>query len=214
MKKEGYANIIVFPLFPQYASSTTGTAFEKIMKEVQTWWVIPSLHFISQYYNNEAFINAFVENGKKYHSENFDYILFSFHGLPIRHLDKNYEDGKPCSDHHCEIEVNENNILCYKAACFETAKQIAQKLNIPKEKYAVAFQSRLGKEPWIEPYADQLILFSPAFTADCLETTVEIGIEYKELFLHNGGNVFQLVESLNNSQFWIDAIEKITRKFI
>lgn len=226
IKKEGYAKIIVFPLFPQYASSTTGTAFEKIMKEIQKWWVIPSLHFIAQYQNDEAFINAFAENGKKYNTEKFDHILFSFHGLPIRHLDKNYEDGKPCSDHHCELEVNENNILCYKAGCYETAKLIAKKLNIPKEKYSVAFQSRLGKDPWIEPYADQLIIekakqgvkkmlvFSPAFTADCLETTVEIGIEYKELFQHNGGDEFQLVESLNNSPLWIDAIENITRKYI
>ncbi|CAG0965554.1 protoporphyrin/coproporphyrin ferrochelatase [Flavobacteriales bacterium] len=226
MKKEGYAKIIVFPMFPQYASSTTGTAFQKIMEEIGKWWVIPSLHFVAQYYHNETFIKAFAEQGKKYLLEEFEHILFSFHGLPLRHLNKNYEDGKPCSEHNCDIEVNENNAFCYKATCYETARLIAFYLNIPKEKYSVAFQSRLGKDPWIEPYADQLIaekakqgikkmlVFSPAFTADCLETNIEIGVEYKEIFIQHGGTSFQLVESLNDSPLWIDAIEKMVRKFL
>jgi ferrochelatase len=220
MKKKGYERIIILPLFPQYASASSGSAIEKALKIIKQWWVIPELKIITQFFNNEDYINSLVEQGKKYNSAEYDHILFSYHGLPIRHVDKVYIDGKPCSDHNCEFEINESNKYCYKATCYATTRLLAEKLNIPKEKYTVSFQSRLNKK-WIEPFTDKVIIehakkgtkkllvFSPAFVADCLETIVEIGNDYTVLFKENGGSHLQLVESLNDNSLWVQTVKNM-----
>jgi ferrochelatase len=137
--------------------------------------------------------------------------------LPERQVDKIYDDRK-CSNHSCEHEINDENKLCYKATCYATTRLIAEAIGLKQEDYTVAFQSRLGKG-WIEPFSDKVIeelakkgakkilVFSPAFVADCLETTIEIGEEYQELFEHHGGEKVQLVPSLNDNKTWIDALE-------
>lgn len=220
MKKKNYHRIIVLPLFPQYASASTGSAIDKAMKIISKWWVIPELRIISQFYDDEGYINSVVEQGKKHNIYNYDHILFSYHGLPVRQVDKVYENGKPCADHNCENEITEDNKYCYKAVCYATTRMIAERLSIPKEKYTVCFQSRLDKD-WLEPFSDKvvieqakkgakkLLVFSPAFVADCLETTIEIGVEYQELFEKHGGEKVQLVESLNDHPVWIDALKKM-----
>jgi len=220
MKEKGYEKIIILPLFPQYASASSGSAIEKVLEIIKQWWVIPELKIISQFYNNEDYINSVVEQGQKYNLADYDHILFSYHGLPVRQVDKVYNDGKPCSDHNCEIEINPSNQYCYKAACFATTRLLAEKLNIPKEKYTVCFQSRLDKK-WLEPFSDKVIIehakkgtkkllvFSPAFVADCLETIVEIGHDYSILFKENGGIQLQLVESLNDNPHWVNALRNM-----
>jgi ferrochelatase len=220
MQKKGYERIIIFPLFPQYASASSGSAIEKALRIIKQWWVIPELKIISQFYNNEDYISSVVEQGKKYNHSEFDHILFSYHGLPVRQVDKVYTDGKPCEDHNCETEINQSNQFCYKSACYATTRLLAEKLNIPKEKYTVCFQSRLDKK-WLEPFSDKVIIelakkgakkllvFSPAFVADCLETIVEIGHDYFQLFKANGGSHLQLVESLNDSPRWVHAVKNI-----
>ena len=219
IRKKNYAKIIVIPLYPQYASSSTGSTLEKVMQIISKWYVIPELSMVSQYYDEAGYLDAFAERGKAHIEDKYEHILFSYHGLPVRQVDKVYENG-PCSDHHCEDQLDEENAFCYKAACYETTRQIASRLNIPKEKYTVAFQSRLDKK-WLEPFSDKvveelakkgvkkLLVFSPAFTADCLETTIEIGSEYKEIFEEHGGQHLQLVESLNDHPLWIDTLEKM-----
>lgn len=219
IRKKNYAKIIVIPLYPQYASSSTGSTLEKVMQIVSKWFVIPELTLISQYYDETGYLDAFAEKGKGHINDQYEHVLFSYHGLPVRQVDKVYEKG-PCSDHHCEDHIDEENAFCYKAACYETTRQIASRLNIPKEKYTVAFQSRLDKN-WLEPFSDKvveelakngvkkLLVFSPAFTADCLETTIEIGMEYKEIFEEHGGQHLQLVESLNDHPVWIQTLEKM-----
>jgi|ERR1035438_1008319 ferrochelatase len=220
MHKKGYERIIILPLFPQYASASTGSAIEKALKIIKQWWVIPELKIISQFYNNEGYINSVVEQGQKHNIADYDHVLFSYHGLPVRQVDKVYTDGKPCSDHNCEFDINESNIYCYKAACYATTRLLAEKLNIPQEKHTVCFQSRLDKK-WLEPFSDKVILehakkgtkklivFSPAFVADCLETIVEIGQDYSLLFKENGGNHLQLVESLNDNPRWVNAVKNM-----
>lgn len=216
IRTKNYSKIIVLPLYPQYASSSTGSTLEKVMQIVSKWFTIPELSIISQYYDNKGYLNAFSEIGKPHWAKGYEHVLFSYHGLPVRQVDKVYDNG-PCSDHHCEDHVDEENQFCYKAACYETTRQIASRLNIPKEKYTVAFQSRLDKN-WLEPFSDKvveelakkgikrLLVFSPAFTADCLETTVEIGSEYKEIFEDHGGEHLQLVESLNDHPLWVNTL--------
>jgi ferrochelatase len=220
MQKKGYERIIILPLFPQYASASSGSAIEKALKIIKQWWVIPELKIISQFYNNEDYINSVVEQGKIYNHAEFDHILFSYHGLPVRQVNKVYTDGKPCDDHNCETEINQSNQYCYKAACYATTRLLAEKLNIPKEKYTVCFQSRLDQK-WLEPFTDKVIIdhakkgtkkllvFSPAFVADCLETIIEISHDYSELFKANGGSHLQLVESLNDHPRWVQAVKNM-----
>ncbi|MBE0551344.1 MAG: ferrochelatase [Ignavibacterium sp.] len=223
MERRRYEKIIILPLFPQYASASTGSAIEKTMKLISKWWVIPEIKIISQFYDDENYLNCVIEQSKKYNLNDYDHILFSYHGLPVRQVDKVYSDGKPCLDHKCEDEINEDNKYCYKATCYATTRLLAEKLNLPKERYTVCFQSRLDKD-WLEPFSDKVVeewakkgaknilVFSPAFVADCLETTVEIGIEYQKIFKDNGGEKVQLVESLNDHPMWIETLKKMVLK--
>jgi protoporphyrin/coproporphyrin ferrochelatase len=220
MEKNNCEKIIIVPLFPQYASATTGSIIEKAMKIMGKWFIIPEIKIINQFYDNEDFLNTIVERAKKYNIDDYDHILFSYHGLPIRQVDKVYGDGTLCEKHSCESEINESNLYCYKATCYATTRLLADKLNIIKEKYTVCFQSRLDKK-WLEPFSDKvvieqakkgakkLLVFSPAFIADCLETTVEIGMEYQKLFEQHGGDKIQLVESLNDHPMWVEALKEM-----
>ncbi len=223
MRLLNYKKIIIIPMFPHYASASSGSAMEKAMRILSKWWVIPEISMISQFWDHPAFINAFVERAKQYKLGDYDHFLFSYHGLPERHVDKVHDEGVSCADHNCENEITEDNKFCYKATCFATTRLLVEQLNIPREKYTVAFQSRLDNK-WLEPFSDKVVeeraklgdknilAFSPAFVADCLETTVEIGIEYQEIFEEHGGEKVQLVESLNAHPIWIDGLEQMVRE--
>jgi protoporphyrin/coproporphyrin ferrochelatase len=219
MRKLNYERIIVVPMFPQYASASTGSAIEEVMRVMKSWWVIPEVKFISQYYDHPLYVDAFVARGKQYNISEYDHVLFSYHGLPERQVDKVYNEGL-CSDHDCESEITEENKYCYKATSYATTRLIASRLGIPAEKYTVCFQSRLDKK-WLTPFSDEVVkecakkgmkkilVFSPAFTADCLETIIEIGDEYQEIFHEHGGEKVQLVESLNDHPTWIQCLKQL-----
>ena len=216
IKESNPSELIVLPLFPHYASATTGSVFQEITKQISKDWVIPSLSFISQFYNHPSFINAWVDAAKTFDMQAYDKIVFSYHGLPNSQVDKVYAD-KQCDGKNCEHEINTENHYCYKATVYETSKLIAEKLSIPRDSYEVTFQSRLTNN-WLEPFSDEVLrsypsqgvkkvlIFSPAFTADCLETVIEIGDEYKELFADAGGDTLDYVPSLNFSDAWVQAI--------
>jgi ferrochelatase len=218
--EKNYEKIIVIPLFPQYASATTGSVVDKVMKIISRWWVIPEVKFIGQFYDNEGYINTIAEQASKYKLDEYDHVIFSYHGLPIRQVDKVYKDKTHCKEHNCDTEINETNQYCYKATCYATTRLIAKKLGLSENKYTVCFQSRLDKN-WLEPFADKVIIeqakkgakrllvFSPAFVADCLETLIEIGIEYQKLFEEHGGDKVQLVENLNDHPMWIETLKEM-----
>lgn len=213
--------LIIFPLFPQYASATTGSVYQEIGRVLSNYWVIPKLTFIGQFYSEPSFIKAWDANLSKFNLSNYDHILFSFHGLPISQVNKVYEDNV-CADKDCDKEINELNKYCYKATSYETARLIAQSNQIKNDKYTVCFQSRLTKN-WLEPFTDKILkslafkgikkilIISPAFTADCLETVIELGSEYKKLFQEAGGEVLDYVPSLNASDNWVDSIKEILK---
>jgi protoporphyrin/coproporphyrin ferrochelatase len=215
-------SIQVIALFPQYASASTGSVYEKVMSIVGKWQTIPALSFINSFHDNELMIETFADNGHQYNPETFDHILFSFHGLPQRQLIKCDHTGNYClkTDGCCDT-LNDINKFCYSAQSHHTARLIAEKLNIPKEKYTICFQSRLGNDPWVQPYTSEIIaklanegkkrllVFCPAFVADCLETVYEVTEEYGGEFKALGGEHVQLVESLNDSPKWIDALEEM-----
>lgn len=221
LRKTNPERILVVPLFPQYASASTGSAMQAVMDVVRDWWVIPDIRLVSQYWNHPTLIHAWLERGRQYDWRDYDHVLFSYHGLPERQVDKVYDQGL-CRDRDCEHEITDENAYCYKATCYGTTRLLAQGLGIPEEKYTTCFQSRLDKK-WLEPFADKLVeeharqgakkllVFSPSFVADCLETTIEIGHEYQELFEENGGEKVQLVESLNDHPAWIDTLEALVR---
>jgi ferrochelatase len=214
--------IILIPLFPQYASASGGSVIDKALKIISQWWVIPEIHVVSQFFDQPDYIRGFVENGKQFNLSEYDHVLFSYHGLPERQVDKVYED-RACRNHSCEHEINEENKFCYKATCYATTRLIAEGLGLNESGYTVCFQSRLGKG-WIEPFSDvvieelakkgakKLLVFSPAFVADCLETTIEIGDEYQELFEEHGGEKVQLVPSLNEGKEFVDCLESLVRE--
>ncbi|MBL6449912.1 ferrochelatase [Fulvivirga sp. 29W222] len=219
MRKLNYQKIIVVTMFPQYASASTGSALEAVMDEIKRWWVIPDVKFISQYYDHPLFIDAILDRARKYNLDEYDHVLFSYHGLPVRQVDKVYDNGV-CEGHDCESTITEENQYCYKATCYATTRLLTEKLGLDKSRYTVCFQSRLDKN-WLEPFSDKVVeqkakegakkilIFSPAFTADCLETIIEIGDEYQEIFEEHGGEKVQLVESLNDHPLWVDCLKDL-----
>lgn len=220
LRMQNVKNIIVLPLFPQYASASNGSVQQEVMRIVQHWSVIPEVHFLSSFHNDLLFIRAFAESGVKHDPSQYDHILFSFHGLPERQIKKSVPQNN-CLTENCCDSLHAKNQFCYRAQCFDTARLIAAQLNIPADKYTVCFQSRLGKTPWIKPYTTDIInelaaagkkrilAFSPAFVADCLETLYEISVEYDTLFREKGGEKIQLVESLNENPLWIECMRKM-----
>lgn len=217
-------SIKVIALFPQYASASTGSVLDKVMEIVRLWPTIPNTSFVNSFHDNEGMIATFAENGKQYQPETFDHILFSFHGLPQRQLKKCDHTGNYCLRvEGCCDTLNDTNKFCYSAQCHDTAYLIAEKLGIPREKFTICFQSRLGNDPWVKPYTSEvidelakkglksLLVFCPAFVADCLETVYEVTVEYGDEFREKGGQRVQLVESLNDNPRWISALADMAR---
>ncbi|MBE5321775.1 ferrochelatase [Pedobacter sp. MR2016-19] len=212
-------SIQVIPMFPQYASASTGSVMQLVMELVSKWQTVPPISFVNSFHDNELMIKVFAENAKKHHVESYDHVLFSFHGLPERQLLKCDHTGSYClKSADCCQTLNDTNKFCYSAQGHDTARLIAKELNLSRDQYTVCFQSRLGKEPWVQPYTTdvlkklaaegkkRLLVFSPAFVADCLETLYEITVEYHEEFKALGGEHVQLVESLNDSPVFIEAL--------
>ncbi|MCI0921479.1 ferrochelatase [Sphingobacterium rhinopitheci] len=215
-------SIKVIPLFPQYASATTGSVIDKVMEIMRQWQYIPSVSFVSNYCEDEDMVATFAEHGLRHDISSFDHILFSYHGLPVRQLGKVDPSGElSCPDSGCDTCKIQTNPFCYVSQCYATTRAIANKLNLPKDKYSVCFQSRLGKTPWIQPYTSdalhdlakegkkRLLVFSPAFVADCIETLDEIQVEYANEFKEMGGEEVAMVESLNDDPRWIQTLKKL-----
>ena len=219
VRDERFGKMIVIPVFPQYASSTTGTIAQCVSKEVAKWIVVPEMKLVSQFYDHPMFVKAFTERIKEYQPESYDHIIFSYHGLPNRQVDKVHPEiaSTVCS---CEQALPGHGKYCYKGTCYQTTRLLANSLQLKPGDYSVSFQSRLTKN-WLKPFTDELLIekakagvkrilvVAPAFVADCLETKVEIGIEYQELFEKYGGEKVQLVESLNDHPLWIDTLKAL-----
>ncbi len=215
----GAHKLIVLPLFPQYASATTGSVIEKVTSILSRWQVSPDVSFISQFATHPAFIEAHCAIGRRYRLTEYDQILFSFHGLPERHIRKADPTGTCLTRTCCKTPKS----FCYASQCQATMRAICDNLNVPNEQASLCYQSRLGKDPWIRPYTQEtvdrllqegkkrLLVFSPAFVCDCLETLDEIGVELRNQFLKGGGEALDLVPGLNDEPAWIDALATIVR---
>lgn len=213
--------IIVVPLFPQYASATNGSVMDKVMEIARGWQLIPEITFLNNFVEHPLFLEAWAELGLEMMArDSYEKYVFSYHGLPERQIKKGSVENY-CQLGACCNTYTSKNQFCYRAQCFHTTRLLAEKLGIPSEKTLTCFQSRLGKDPWIQPYTEDVIhdlakegvkkvlVFSPAFVADCLETTVEVGQEYKEEFIELGGEKWDLVPSLNSNDTWVECVKSL-----
>lgn len=230
-RQAGVDRIVVFPLYPQYASSSTGSTLEAVFHELGQRWNVPHISVVEPFYDDPGLVAAFAAGGKPVlESIKADHVLFSFHGLPERQIRKSDDTGSHClvQDGCCDRMVAANR-NCYRAQSFATARRLAALLDLTPDGYTVCFQSRLGRVPWIKPYTDhvldelaaagkkRLAVFCPAFVADCLETLEEIGIRARDQFIAAGGEDLALVPSLNSEPIWADAVvalvERQARRF-
>ncbi len=218
------ASIHVIPLFPQYASATTGSVHDKVMEIVKDWQIIPTMTFTSKFFEEELYLQTIVTNAhKKMAEDTYDHVVFSYHGIPERQIYKG-SVGNQCKIGSCCNAYHDKNQYCYRAQCFQNSRLLAERLGLTADQYTVCFQSRLGKTPWIQPYAEDVIadlakrgikkvlVFSPAFVSDCLETTVEVGETFAEDFIHQGGEKWTLVPSLNAEDSWVACLEQLARR--
>lgn len=221
-RKEGIEEIKVIPLYPQYAEATTGSTIDEVNRIVSKWDKKPKLDYVKQFYDNPKLIDVIASKAKVWMEKTeYDHYLFSFHGLPERQIKKSSVNNYCQLSEKCCSKICTANKYCYRSNCYATTRAIAQKLELSEDQYSICFQSRLGKEEWIKPYAEdtlkrlakegkkKVLAFSPAFVADCLETTVEVGQEYKEEFLEEGGEQWDLVESLNSDDLWAECVVEL-----
>lgn len=224
LRAQGVEELLVIPLFPHYAMSSYETAVEQVRETVKRLAPQMELTVVPPYYDAPEYIEALVASAGAYLERGYDHLLFSFHGLPERHLRKSDPTGCHClKATNCCALPSPAHRTCYRAQCLKTVAAFTQRAGVAK--YSIAFQSRLGKEPWLQPYADQeivrlarsgvqrLLVICPAFVADCLETIEEMGMRGRELFLEAGGREFTLIPCLNEHPLWIEALEQMVRRF-
>ncbi len=218
--------IVVLPLFPQYASSSTGTAIARVFELAGAQWNTPWLNIVPPFYDEPDFISAFAKVARDAGLDESDHLLLSFHGLPERQVKKSdTSGGAHClASPGCCDRIALANRHCYRAQCYATARDLAKALDLPADRYTVCFQSRLGRTPWIRPYTDELLeelakqgkkklaVMCPAFVADCLETVEEIGIRARAQFLAAGGQELKMIPSLNATAPWIELVAKLARR--
>ncbi len=221
LENKKYSEITILPLYPQYATSTTESVADIINKSLNNWKSKQYIHFVRQFYNHPGFVKAFVSRIKEYSPEKYDHVLFSYHGLPLRQIDKMHPGIKNTSC-PCTEQLPKHGQYCYKATCYETSRQLANAIGMQNSQYSTTFQSRLSKN-WLRPFTDEkliqlategkkhILIAAPSFVADCLETTIELGAEYQNIFRKHGGKNLTLVESLNDMNDWVDGVIQIIR---
>ncbi len=226
LEQAGVDNLLLIPLFPHYAMSSFETAVERVKEVAES--LAPQMRIQVQppFYDEPDYISALVASADSYLRQGFDHLLFSFHGLPERHLRKSDPTRSHClATPDCCQKPSPAHATCYRAQAFKTVAAFAKAANLPPNSYSVAFQSRLGRDPWLKPYTDieverfpgkgvkRLLVICPAFVSDCLETIEEIGMRAKESFLQAGGREFALIPCLNEHPAWIAALDKMIRQF-
>jgi ferrochelatase len=217
--------VIVVPMYPHYAMSSYETAVEYAKEQYKKGGYKFKLTFIKPFYKEENYLHSLRESIKPYLDQDYDQILFSYHGIP-EHILKCDPTKKHClkMDNCCEVP-SEAHAYCYRHQCWTTTKEMVKELNIPESKWGFSFQSRLGRDPWLQPYTaarlqelpkervKKLLVVCPAFVSDCLETLEEIAEEGKESFLHAGGEKFELIPCLNVHPLWIETMAKWIKEY-
>lgn len=219
---QGVDDVLVVPLYPHYAMSSTETVIEKTKKEQKKHFPNMNLTIVPSFYNHPDYIRVLSEKIKSgIEGVDYDHILFSYHGIPERHIRKTDPTKSHCKiDGSCCNTPSKAHEFCYRHQCFETTKEVVAYLNLPEGKYSNSFQSRLGGDPWLKPYTDfeferlpkegkkNLVVITPAFVADCLETLEEIAMEGKEEFKEAGGEEYKHIPCLNDDDSWVKVMTR------
>jgi ferrochelatase len=224
---KGATDVLLIPLFPHYAMSSFETAVVRVQEVAAR--LAPQMKITVQppYYDHPDFISALVASTTEFLKRDYDHLLFSYHGIPERHLHKSDPTGCHCLkvDNCCEV-ASSAQATCYRAQCFATTRAFVKLAGVPEGKYSVSFQSRLGKDPWLKPYTDyelvrlaqegkkKMMVICPAFVSDCLETIEEIGMRGCEDFMGASGQEFTRIPCLNEHPRWIDALVQMADSFI
>lgn len=227
LAEKNLKEVLLVPLFPHYAMSSFETAVERVREVAAD--MTKSMRVIVQppYYQDPEYIRALVGSAKDYLAGGYDHLLFSFHGVPERQIRKSDPTGGHClkSGDCCET-ASPAHATCYRHQCFRTMQAFVEQAGVPAGKFSLAFQSRLGRDPWLRPYTDEVLqglaaqgvrklrVICPAFVSDCLETLEEIGMRGRETFLEAGGKEFQMIPCLNDHPLWVEALEKMVNRFV
>lgn len=227
LNNQGVDEVLLLPLYPQFAMATTETIVvlaEKIKKEK---FPTMKLEILPAFYNKKDYIKNLADSIQD-SLQNFksDYILFSYHGVPERHIRKSDVTKSHCQiNNTCCVTPSEAHDFCYRHQCLETTRQVAEVLELEEGKFGTSFQSRLGRDPWLQPYTDatidglaqkgikNLAVVTPAFVSDCLETLEEIGMEAAESFKENGGEHFLSIPCLNDREDWVHTLTSWVEEF-
>ncbi len=220
LNDQGVEEILLIPLYPHYAMSSYETVVEKAKEVNRDDFPNMKINTLPVFYNNEAYIKAMSDN-IRHHLDGFDYdhVLFSYHGIPERHILKSDTTKSHCKiDGSCCNTASKAHRTCYRHQCFETTRLIVEQLELKEGTYSNSFQSRLLKDPWLKPYTDfelekfpgegkkKLAVVTPAFVSDCLETLEEIAMEGKEEFLNAGGESYKHIPCMNDNDDWVDTV--------
>jgi len=221
IRREGFIDLFVAPLYPHYAMSSYETVVERVNDEIEKQGVTLKTTVLQPFYDEEAYVEALVERTKPFLEKDYDKLLFSFHGIPERHLRKSDPTHSHClAAPDCCQGTHPAHATCYRRQCFQTVEKFVSMAEIPEEKYAVSFQSRLGRDPWLKPYTDfelerlgregvkKILVMCPAFISDCLETLEEIAMRGAETFKKAGGESLQLIPCLNDHPEFIRFLEE------
>ncbi len=223
---QGIRKVTLAPLYPQFADSTVTTVIEEAKRVVRDKKLSVQFSILQPFYDQPEYLDALAASVRSYVEQDYDHLLLSFHGLPERHLTKLDPTGQHCfKDADCCKNASPEVLkTCYRAQCFSVARDFAERLGLPEDKWSVAFQSRLGRAKWIEPYTEarlealakqgvkKLLVMCPAFVADCIETLEEIGDRGLEQFREAGGEELVLVPCLNNDPQWAKALNTLCER--
>ncbi|MDD7804036.1 MAG: ferrochelatase [Endozoicomonas sp. (ex Botrylloides leachii)] len=211
--------ILLFPLYPHYAMSTVKTVSQRTREIISAHNLPIRLNIFPVFYDHKSYISALVESAKPWLDQEYDHLIFSFHGVPIRHILKDDTSNKHClKKNNCCAKSSSAHKTCYRHQVYRTACCFVEAANIPQNKYTVAFQSRLGRAKWLEPNTvdilrqlaakgeKKVLVICPSFVSDCLETLEEMGIAARKEFLNAGGESFTLIPCLNEHPAWIKTL--------
>ncbi|MBM7118425.1 ferrochelatase [Archangium primigenium] len=226
LRARGVSDFTVLPLYPQEAPSSSGSSLARVYEVLGSGWDVPNVRAVPAFHDHPGFLDAFSEVARPVLSDaRADHVLFSFHGVPERHVRKTDTSGTHClASASCCDALTDVNRHCYRAQSYATARGLAARLGLAPGTWSVSFQSRLGRTPWVSPYTDfvlpelaaqgvkRLAVMCPSFVADCLETVEEIGIRAREQFLASGGESLTLVPSLNGHPTWVEAVVRLVRE--
>ena len=225
LASQGIRKVTLAPLYPQFADSTVTTVVEEARRVLREKKLDLPLAILQPFYDQPEYLDALVASAKPHLQQDYDHLLFSFHGLPERHLQKlnpghTFDGATDC----CANAPAHVRATCYRGQCFSVARDFAARMGLPEDKWSVAFQSRLGRAKWIEPYTEarletlaqqgvkKLLVMCPAFVADCIETLEEIGDRGLEQFREAGGEELVLVPCLNDDPQWAKALNALCEK--